>query len=103
MSGRTPLIVSTAENPIQTESLIEVIDKTNSVYHLRLLASHIPLSEWPYYRAEQLVILNEKLMDSKEAHVTLLLNDDKDVEWASHYDPHMDILFGKGGLPNNLW
>lgn len=29
--------------------------------------------------------------------------DDANSEWQSHFDPHLDVLFGKGGLNDLLW
>jgi hypothetical protein len=32
-----------------------------------------------------------------------LILDDCELEWVAHFDPHLDIIFGKGGLSNDLW
>lgn len=32
----------------------------------------------------------------------MMLDDDK-VDWSNHYDPDIDIIFGKGGIPEQAW
>lgn len=36
------------------------------------------------------------------AQINIILDDDK-CEWKQHFDPHMDILFGKYGLIDRYW
>lgn len=44
----------------------------------------------------------EKMRVGAHKQVHIILDEDK-KKWKNHYDPDMEILFGKGGLPNQLW
>lgn len=52
-NGRTPLIVSTVENPIEIEHLMDIIQDpipNREILDLRQLASHLPIEEWAAFR-----------------------------------------------------
>ena len=111
-AGRTPLVVSSLQNPIETLDCIEAMgwgdDVVRNVW-LRTVAkvdTHA-LAWLRDTRSGHREHYEYCLQYSQPWVVNVLLDDDEDdsEEWPHHYDPDFDFLFGKAGpgLPSTVW
>jgi hypothetical protein len=63
-------------------------------------------SEWQSFRESQAYCFEQKITSFGHTHEPAYLNivlDDCVSEWQSHFDPHLDVLFGKGGFDHQIW
>ena len=71
-------------------------------YNLREMAQDIPISQWQHYRMDELDQFENCLHQSGCVSVNITL-DESERPWLEKYDPDLDILFGKYGLPSDLF
>lgn len=111
-SGRTPLVVSCLQNPIETLDLIISLG-----FDLNLM-KNIWMRKVAVMNPHALAWLRETRHRYREEYdscienlkpwvMNLILDEDEegDEPWPHHYDPDFDFLFGKAGpgLPETVW
>lgn len=69
---------------------------------MRTLFLDMDKDDWHQFRQHHAYEIENKICEETPAIVDIVL-DDCEFEWNSHFDPPMDILFGKGGLSQDLW
>lgn len=111
-NGRTPLVVSCLQNPIETMDLIVSIGHDPSVM------KNIWLRTAAKMNTHALAWLREARSNHRDMYeqcieecqpwiMNLIIDEDEEGEepWPHHYDPDFDFLFGKAGpgLPETVW
>jgi len=55
------------------------------------------MENWADLRQQMSNRFQQCIVNEDAAQINILLDEDS-CKWDSHFDPHLDILFGKGGL-----
>lgn len=95
--------MSTNENPISYSELMNIVDPNWKEFNLRDLTSQMDMDSWPSWRDYTRREFEQNLTAHNFFCIDMVLDDSENTMWSSHFDPHMDVIFGKGGLSMNLW
>lgn len=111
-AGRTPLVVSSLQNPIETMDLVVSMGwEMNAMrnVNLRTVARmNTHALGWLREQRANLRTSYENCLEQMQPWImNLLLDEDENPEdpWPHMYDPDLDFLFGKvgPGLPETVW
>ena len=109
-NGRTPLVVSATENPIDIQTIVAAIGERQSDdtatfnTSLRDLFNEYKFDDWPRFRHKMYENVQEALGENQKVVFNLVLDEEFDqTHWSEQYDPDLDIIFGKNGVPQAFW
>jgi len=109
---RTPLIVSTLQNPIETQDCVismgwDMRDMHNVHLRSAAKANTHTLKFLSRARSNYRKVYEECLKRRESWVLNIILDEDEDGSdpWPHHYDPEYDFLFGAvgPGLPETVW
>jgi hypothetical protein len=99
------MICSSYENPIDSLEMSaqsQELQDDEFRHDLRDMVQMYDRSQWYLVRQEKADNYYQCICHAQPAVCHMMLDDDK-VDWSNHYDPDIDILFGKGGIPDQAW
>lgn len=111
-SNRTPLVVSTLQNPIDTQDCVACMgwdnEEMNNVWVRSIDKINSHTLNWLSDARASYRKTYERSIELQEPWVmNLMLDEDEDPSdpWPHHFDPEYDFLFGAvgPGLPLSVW
>jgi hypothetical protein len=105
-AGRTPVLISTNENPIEINEIQVTMNESQEALDLRMLVSQIAdRSQWYTFRINQRQQYLEQIAMGEPAVCHMIVDESAHQEhWEHHYDPDLlCFIFGRGGIPMEAW